>query len=653
MMNHPINISRGALAPSAALLIALILGAGSGKALANPTGATVIHGQVTFSQQGNVFTITNTPNAIINWSSFSIQPGELTRFIQESSNSAVLNRITGQDPSRILGALQSNGRVFLINPNGILFGRNSQVNVAGLVASSLAISNTDFLAGKNKFAAGDVAGKVSNLGAITTPAGGQVFLIAPEVGNSGIITSPQGEVVLAAGHSVQLADTANPDMHVVISAASDQALNLGSIVAQGGKIGIYAALVNQRGTLNANSAVVGENGKIILKASRSTLLEAGSMTTATGAGTGGEIQVLGEQVGLIGDARVDASGQNGGGTVLVGGDYQGKNIAIMNAQQVYVGQNAKISADAIASGNGGKLIVWGSRTAQVYGSLSARGGALSGHGGFIETSGHYLDVAGIRIDARAANGQNGQWLLDPTNITIASGVDSSPLVNSATFASLAFNGSPDSFLNSSQISNANANVILQATHNINFLDAINVTASGIGLTAQAGNDININASITTHGGALVFSANNNGGGTASGSGKVNVTGGSVLSGGAVTLSDSTTTPSTPPPSADICSIAPRSALCLVLSPPTPSEPVKQVQQASNEVIKTINASSETTKVSPTSPPPDSTPGTTNDASSADEKTPTSDDNKGPSASGSTTTQESGRKNDPVKKLYCN
>lgn len=196
------NTRQSALPLSAALLGALILGVSSGKVLANPAGATVIHGQATFAQQGNVFTITNTPNTIINWSSFSIQPGELTRFIQESSNSTVLNRITGQDPSRILGALQSNGRVFLINPNGILFGRDSQINVAGLVASSLAISNSDFLAGKNKFAAGDVAGKVSNLGTITTPAGGQVFLIAPEVGNSGIITSPQGEVLLAAGHSV-------------------------------------------------------------------------------------------------------------------------------------------------------------------------------------------------------------------------------------------------------------------------------------------------------------------------------------------------------------------------------------------------------------------------------------------------------------------
>jgi len=233
------------------LLLAACLGAaGIGAALANPTGPVVVNGQATFSQQGNVFSIANSPNAIINWSGFSIQQGEITRFIQESSNSSVLNRITGQDPSRIMGALQSNGRVFLINPNGILFGGSAQVNVNGLVASSLAISNADFLAGKNKFIADAVAGDVINLGAITTPSGGQVMLIAPNVGNSGIITSPQGEVLLAAGQSVQLADSTNPGMHVVVSAPADQAINLGTVIAQGGTIGIYGALVNQRGTLS-------------------------------------------------------------------------------------------------------------------------------------------------------------------------------------------------------------------------------------------------------------------------------------------------------------------------------------------------------------------------------------------------------------------
>ncbi|HWJ95138.1 MAG TPA: filamentous hemagglutinin N-terminal domain-containing protein, partial [Telluria sp.] len=266
-------------------LMPLMLAASFGAATAAPTSPTVVAGQATFNQQGNVFSITNTPGTIINWQSFSINAGEVTRFIQQNADSAVLNRITGQDPSRILGALQSNGKVFVINPNGILFGRDSRVDVNGLVASTLNISNADFLAGKKNFS-GAGNGEVRNEGAITTPSGGQVFLVAPNVTNTGLITSPQGDVVLAAGHSVQLVDSRDPNMHVVVSAPESQAINLGQVVAQGGRIGIYGALVSQRGLVSANSAVVGENGKIVFKASRDTVLEQGSVTSATGAGNG-------------------------------------------------------------------------------------------------------------------------------------------------------------------------------------------------------------------------------------------------------------------------------------------------------------------------------------------------------------------------------
>ena len=90
---------------------------------ANPDGGVVVNGSASFSQQGNTLNITNTPGTIINWQQFSIQSGETTRFIQQSTDSAVLNRVVGQDPSQILGQLQSNGRVFLINPNGIYLAR--------------------------------------------------------------------------------------------------------------------------------------------------------------------------------------------------------------------------------------------------------------------------------------------------------------------------------------------------------------------------------------------------------------------------------------------------------------------------------------------------------------------------------------------------
>jgi len=204
-------------------------------ALANPTGASVANGQVSIHQQGNLLQITNSPNAIINWQSFSIGASELTRFLQHSASSAVLNRVVGQNPSAILGALQSNGRVFLINPNGIVFGANAQVDVAGLVASTLNLSDADFLGGKLKFTEVAGAGGVINDGAITTASGGQVYLVGASIENKGLIESPQGEVVLAAGKSVELVSPGTPNLRVEVNAPENAVVNLGHIVADAGR----------------------------------------------------------------------------------------------------------------------------------------------------------------------------------------------------------------------------------------------------------------------------------------------------------------------------------------------------------------------------------------------------------------------------------
>ena len=242
----------GAMSSLASLLFVGL----SNVSLAQITGAPqVVYGQASFAQNGNTLSITNSPNTIINWQNFSIEKGAITHFIQQSDRSSVLNRIVGQDPSKILGNLQSNGRVFLINPNGILFGQDSRVDVNGLVASSLNLSNENFLAGKHIFSAGTIAGNIENQGRITSAHGGQVLLFANNVLNSGVITSPAGEVMIAAGHTVQLAESSNPHLQVVLSAPESSAVNLGQIISQAGSIGIYGALISQRGVLNANTAV--------------------------------------------------------------------------------------------------------------------------------------------------------------------------------------------------------------------------------------------------------------------------------------------------------------------------------------------------------------------------------------------------------------
>src|SRR3989338_3512287 len=117
------------------------------QAQANPLGRQVVHGTATVNQICNTLTVTNSPSAIINWQGFSINQNETTNFIQQSAASSVLNRVVGADPSQLLGALTSNGKVFLINPAGILVVQGARIDVAGFVASTLNLSNEDFLAG--------------------------------------------------------------------------------------------------------------------------------------------------------------------------------------------------------------------------------------------------------------------------------------------------------------------------------------------------------------------------------------------------------------------------------------------------------------------------------------------------------------------------
>ena len=421
----------------------------AGEAQANGTDPTVVAGQASFSTQGGALNITNSPGAIINWQGFSINAGETTRFIQQSVASSVLNRVTGSDPSVILGTLTSNGRVFLINPSGILFGQGARIDVAGLVASTLNLSNQDFLAGRLNFAANSLAGTVENQGSITTPSGGSVYLVGANVTNSGIINSPKGDVILAAGQSVNILDSSTPGVRVELTASDNTAVNLGEIIAQSGQVGIYGAALRNAGLINADQVGRDASGKIVLRAKKDVTLEAGSRLSANGeqaggaitvqseagtalasgtieakatAGNGGTVKLLGKRVGLI-TASVDASGTTGGGTVLVGGNFHGAGPE-QNALATTVAADSSINADAINSGNGGKIAVWSDGDTSVAGTLTARAGANSGDGGFIETSGKHLSIAdSARVNTLAANGKAGTWLLDPYDFTIAASGD--------------------------------------------------------------------------------------------------------------------------------------------------------------------------------------------------------------------------------------
>lgn len=535
--------------------------------LANPTGGVVVNGAASIANNGNTLTITNTPGTVLNWQQFNIDKGQTTQFIQQSAQSTVLNRVVGNNPSQILGTLRSNGQVFLINPFGIMFGVGSVVDVNGLIASTLNISNADFLMGRLNFAGGNGTA-VDNRGSITTPLGGRVYLIGNNVANQGVITSPQGHVLLAAGSQVSLVDSRTPHISVTLAApAGGQAINLGSVSVQGGTIDMYAPLVLQEGVLRADSASRNVQGEIVLSASQGVTLTQGSVTSANGAqggnitvqsagattvlgqvtaqgnvGAGGSVKVLGDQVTLTSSAQIDASGATGGGTALVGGDFQGKNAAVQNARVTNVAQGATIKVDALGKGNGGKSVVWANDATVFYGNISARGGAQGGNGGNVEVSGKRSLVFNGLVNTLAPAGKAGSFLMDPIGLCVVNDPAamncSSLILPSLVVSNLLTNGTytlsttgndlivvdPITIpVGTGGVMNTGKNLILQAT-NGNVLTLNKADAFARASTAMGG-------TIITNGASLTMSAT----GTTAGTGEVHVGNSIATNGGAFTI----------------------------------------------------------------------------------------------------------------------
>ncbi|KAE9535147.1 hypothetical protein A1D25_00140 [Ursidibacter arcticus] len=405
--------------PLSALLSIFTLGFAAPTFASGLQGMDVVSGTATMSVNGKNTTITNSPDAIINWKQFNINKDELVRFVQESSNSAVFNRVTSDQVSQLKGTLNSNGQVFLINPNGIFFGKDSVIDTAGFVASTLNIADEDIKRGNLAFAqAKDKAmAEIVNNGLITVSPKGTVALVGGSVKNNGVIKAENGNIFLLAGQKITISDLANPTITYSVSAPENEAVNLGEIFAKGGKINISAGNVKNRGVLNADS-IQNKNGKIVLSAKQGTADVGGKISLNGGTISGGSLKITGDKVVIQSDAKFELTGKNGG-TVYIGGDErgQGKN-GIQLAKETHIKQGATIDASATENGDGGRVVVWGDN-AQIDGVIIARGGKTSGNGGFVETSGHYLGVSKTaKVDASAANGKNGLWLLDPYNVRI-------------------------------------------------------------------------------------------------------------------------------------------------------------------------------------------------------------------------------------------
>lgn len=559
-----------ALAMASASLLSLLPGVDA-EAQSLPTGMTVVRGQASIAQGTNALTVTNSANAILNWSSFSIGANRSVRFDQPNSSSQVLNRVIGNDPSNIFGSLTSNGKVWLLNPNGILFGQGARVDVAGLVASTLNMSDSDWLARRYHLTAAPGIGSadVVNLGELRTPLGGRVMLLSSgDVRNAGVIDAPGGQVALAAGQSVDLVDTATPNVALHVTAPSGEALNLGTISAAAGRIDIQAAMVNQQGILRAESLVQGDGGTIVLRASESAALGTGSITSVNGTsggriivdagtgetlvsgtvsatgsgGIGGSVRLLGHHVGVIGAAAVDASGWLGGGEVLVGGGARGLDASVPNAEATYMGPDTRISADALSSGDGGHIVLWSDAATRVYGTLLARGGVLGGDGGLIETSGGWLDAWPTLVSAAAKAGKPGQWLLDPNNLTIFNSVSDFNVSGNPNFTTTgdSANLSNQTIVNALNLGNnvtiQTANISSNQSGNINVLNATISPAptAAVTLTMTAAGNITVtNSTISsTSTSPLSLTLNSGGSLTIGGNSHIDTKSGDVILGAA-------------------------------------------------------------------------------------------------------------------------
>ena len=321
----------------------------------------MVGGAATISGQGGPAVVVNqsTGSAVINWNTFNIGVNESVRFNQPNSSSVALNRVVGGlGPSEILGSLTANGRVFVINRDGILFGPGSVVNTAGFLATTNDIKNADFMAGRYNFnIPGRPDASIVNQGRITATSGGFAALVAPGVRNSGTITATLGTVALASGNSFTLdmygdklitLAVGDSIANKVIDVATGRPLKSlvsntksGVISANGGRVELTAAaaravvdsVINTKGVIRADS-IGRHNGMIVLNAATGGSKPAGAPAqtiklagTISAAGkhrgtTGGTIVVSGEHI-KVANAKIDASGRRGGGKVLIGGDWGG------------------------------------------------------------------------------------------------------------------------------------------------------------------------------------------------------------------------------------------------------------------------------------------------------------------------------------------
>ncbi len=426
--------------PLISLAVAAAMFASGGTAYALDPGALPAGGQITsgsgsIATSGSSMTVQQTSQQMIaNWQSFNIGQNAAVRFSQPNAGAAALNRIADQNPSRIMGSLSANGQVFLINPSGIIFGKGSNVNVGGLVASTMSISDSDFNAGNYRFTRNGSKGSILNQGSITAADGGLVALLGATVQNEGIIEARLGSVMLASGETATLTMAGNSLYSVAVDPAAVATLieNSGIIHADGGTVvmrsstadALLGSVINTSGVVRASN-VAEKNGTIVLEGGtllNSGTLDAGRSVTISSTGTFIDTGVTTAGDGTNGGA-ITANVRNliAAGTWSAIGTASGGHIALNAIGTVEQVSGSSFRADGGFSG--GTITLKAGTGLYLSGLLSAS--STSGKGGEITITAPQTVVAGAAIHADGGTGGGririgGGWQGKDSDVTNAS-----------------------------------------------------------------------------------------------------------------------------------------------------------------------------------------------------------------------------------------
>src|SRR6056300_457453 len=403
-----------------------------------PTGGEVVLGniQITQPELGRMNVDQSTEQGIINWQTFNVGSSASVHFNQPGVKSSILNNVLS-GTSIINGSIFSNGRLILVNPTGILTGPTSAIRAEGAILSTLKITNDNFINNNFNFFT-NTSSSLTTQGYINAE---YVALISPKISNKGNITS-NVTTALAAGDDVRISISDSNLLTVSVNPSKLQTSinNEGNIKTQNGivtlKTDVAQSVVDEVVKVDDVKAkgLVTENGVVKLIANSGSIeaknikIDSGSKGAATISGTlnsnsensnGGAIEVTAKDID-VNAATISADGQTGGGTILVGGDWQGSGD-LLQATYLDIDANSKITANALTSGAGGKIVAWSdiknsSSVTNVFGTLEAKG--IDGSGGQIETSGAEININGIRVNTSSISGSFGNWLVDPDDLTI-------------------------------------------------------------------------------------------------------------------------------------------------------------------------------------------------------------------------------------------